>query len=142
MTTFMRQIISKVFINRKIIWLHFQKDKGRWLLFSLIGLLLTLVMVKPDTGVSLSNPWKLIVNHTTKECADLYIGFGNNEPKDCSIPEGWEEAEYEIANFVCPKGYESIGRFEGEKCLKLSQNKHNPQRRSNSGGFGCAPLPY
>ena len=132
----------KILKIRKDIWFYFQKKQGRWFLFSLVGLLLTMTLIIPDKGVSLPNPWKLIVNHTTNECADLHIGFGNNEPEDCSIPKGWEEAEYEFANFVCPKGYEHKGRFEGEQCLKLSQDRYNPQRRSHSGGFGCASPSY
>ena len=116
--------------------------KPGYILYSAVALLMILTMITPDTGVSLPNPWQLIVNHTTKECANLYIGFGNNEPKDCSIPAGWEEAEYEGANFVCPQGYARKGHFEGEQCLKLSQNRHNPPQKSPGGGFGCAPLPY
>lgn len=116
---------------------------GRWFLFSLSGLLLTAVLIVPDRGgsVGLPNPSKLIVNHTTQECADIRIGYGDNAPEDCSIPGGWEEAEYEIADFICPKGYEHKGRFEGEQCLKLSQD-YNPQHRPPRRGFGCAPPSY
>ena len=137
----------KILKKKKDIWFYFQKDKERWFLFSLMGLLLTMTLIIPGKGMGVSapNPWKLIVNHTTEKCADLYTGSADNDPDRCSIPGGWEEAEYEMANFVCPKGYEHIGRFEGEQCLKLSQeDRHNPQHRSNRSGFGfgCASPSY
>ena len=134
----------KILKKRKDMWFSFRKDKGRWFLFSLVGLLLIMTLVIPDKGMGVSapNPWKLIVNHTTEECANLYTGSENDNPDSCSIPRGWEEAEYEMANFVCPKGYAHIGRFKGEQCLKLSQTRHNPQRRSSDGGFGCASPSY
>ena len=125
----------------KSIGLSFQKIKNQGVLFSMIGLLLALTMITPDTSVSLPNPWQLIVNHSTKECANLRIGFGDDDPKDCSIPEGWEEPEYEkfSNNPICPKGYDRIGRFEGEQCLKLSQAGYNSQHSPPRRGFGCAP---
>lgn len=114
----------------------FQKTKGRFGLFSTTILLLTLMMIIPDTSFSLRNPIHMIVNDDLRECAQLNLGY-KLTARDCEPPEGWEYAEYGVANYVCPEGYVNTREyFEPVACMEPSGN--GPRRRPpGSLGFGC-----
>ena len=128
---------AKITIPVKRVLSVFQGTKGRFALLSTTVLLLTLMMIIPDTSFSLRSPVRMIINPYTKECADLYIGFEIDISK-CSPPKGWKYAEYGFADVVCPEGYEHTDQeFELERCGD-SYDGDGPRRRPpESSGFGC-----
>jgi len=55
-------------------------------------------------------PPKLVVNHETKQCAQI---FGGDECMTCNAPEGWETLGY-AGEVECPAGYAQIDDLELE----------------------------
>ncbi len=73
------------------------KRKGLWVALASVALLLL------ATGCLLAAPQppKLVVNHETKQCAEI---FGGDECMDCDPPPGWEILGY-VDQHECPADY-------------------------------------
>jgi hypothetical protein len=67
-----------------------------------------LVLVPWSTVVAAPMPPLTVVNHDTKECAQI---FGGDECMDCFPPEGWEILGVS-SEFECPEGYTVIDKLD------------------------------
>jgi hypothetical protein len=67
-----------------------------------------LVLVPWSTVVAAPMPPLTVVNHDTKECAQI---FGGDECMDCFPPEGWEILGVS-SEFECPEGYTLIDTLD------------------------------
>jgi hypothetical protein len=90
------------------------KRISQTLVLMLIPLALTTVSLTKAAPV----PPKLVVNHDTQECAEI---FGGDECMDCFAPEGWEELGWAY-DVECPAGYtlttveSHCNHFKNEHC--------------------------
>ena len=133
--------------------------------FFIASTLLILSMFIPNDGVSMPNPWTMIVNHAKKQCAQFFIGVGNDlDSCDLDSCEGWiyvRDQEYN-GNYICPEGYQNTKQsFKDEKCQGTAggpwvippgevkefehSNEPEPMKQKNSyrsHGFGCAPISH
>jgi hypothetical protein len=90
------------------------KRIARILVLFLIPLTLTATRLTKAAPV----PPKLVVNHDTQECAEI---FGGDECMDCFPPQGWEELGWAY-DIECPAGYafttveSQCTHFKNERC--------------------------
>ena len=116
--------------------------------FFIAVILLILSVFIPNGGVSMPNPWRMIVNHVEKQCAIFHIGVGNDIDQ-CDLPKDWNYSQQYAgsAGYICPEGYQNTNQqFLGRKCRGINwgglpDEKPIREERTPSRfhGFGCAP---
>ena len=75
--------------------------KSKGYLAAVVILVLLGVMVSWGRVTAAPAPPKVVVNHETRQCAEI---FGGDECMDCNPPQGWEVLGYSPPA-VCPVDY-------------------------------------
>ena len=65
-------------------------------------ILVLILLVFAGSVYALEIPSRIVVNHTTKECATFWIGDGSQR---CYLPTGWEILDQGYDTSLCPEDY-------------------------------------
>jgi hypothetical protein len=111
-----------------------ESDKTMWKKIKVTALLVGLCLLSFYTSTRVlaePSPPTDVVNHTTKECAQILTG---DECESCAPAEGWE-----LLKGSCPEGYTVLAQWAPSTCTFYA-SPYCCESRAKAGA-GCTSLP-